>query len=148
MAAIIDFAGVKEATFLHYTARSGIVHEEVAPDSVEALHVEAVVNQQLQCFGADAFVPVGLGNPIACLGVVLANIDVAFSMGIIAYTANGLASFLQLNSPDMVAMKNGADNVQTILYALMWWPASSWSYIRVGGLFEKGFCIVFTPRTQ
>ena len=110
MATPVDFARVAEAAFLHHTTRRGVVDEEIAPKSIEALLVEAVVNHKLQCFGAKALVPVGLGDPIAQFRVLFADVDIALTVRIIAHATNGLASFLEFDGPSVVVMENGADD--------------------------------------
>ena len=129
--ALFDLSGVAEAALLHHTARRGIVGEIVAPDGAEPLRVEAVVNQQAQCLGTDATVPVGLGDPVARLDVVLADVDVALAVGQVADAADRLAGLLQFDGPDMVAMEEGSDDFAALLYTFVGKPATSRSASRL-----------------
>ena len=147
-AAVVDFAGVAEAAFLHHAAGGGVVGEVVAPDGAEALCIEAVVNQQLQCLGTDALVPVGFGDPVARLDVVHADVDVALSVGVVADAADGLAVLLQLDSPDVVAMEEGADDFTALLHAFVGRPARAGAHIGVGSVPEERFGIVVAPGAQ
>ncbi len=146
--ALFDLAGVAEAAFLHHTARRGIVGKIVAPDGAEAFCVEAVVNQQLQCLGTDATVPVGLGDPVARLDVILTDVDVALAVGQVADAADGLAGLLQFDGPDVVAMENGSDDFAALLHALVGRPARAGTHIGVGSVPEERFGIVVAPEAQ
>lgn len=88
MATVVDFASIYEATFLHHSARSRIVNEEISPESRELLFPLTIVNHRLKSFGAIPPVPIRLANPIANLGIVLANLDVADSMEIVTHATD------------------------------------------------------------
>ena len=60
----------------------------VCPDVFEMLLVDAVVEHQLQGFGADSLVPIRLSYPVAHLAVVFSDRDVAGFMGVVADAAN------------------------------------------------------------
>ena len=47
----------------------------ICPDVFEMLLVDAVVEHQLQGFGADSLVPIGLSYPVTHLAVVFSNRD-------------------------------------------------------------------------
>ena len=147
-AAVVDLAGVAEAALFHYAARGGVVHKEVAPDGAEPFRAKAVVDHQLQRLGADAAVPVRLGNPVARLDVVLADVDVAFTVGVVADTADGLARLLQLDSPDVVAMEDGADDFEAFVHTFVGRPSRAGTHIGVGSVPEEGLGIVVAPGAQ
>ena len=84
IAATVYLAGVAEAAFLHHAPRSGIVDKEIAPYPVELLDVETIVHHQTQSLCADALVPIWACHPIARLHVVLANVNIALAVGVIA----------------------------------------------------------------
>ena len=115
---------------------------------METLLVEAVVHQQPQGFGADALVPVGFGHPVTRFGIVLADADIALSVCIIAYAANGLTRLLEFDGPDVVAVEDRPDDFQTLLHALVRRPARAGPHLRIGGVFEKCFGVALAPRPQ
>lgn len=147
-AAAVDCAGVSEAALLHHAARGGVVGEVVAPDGAKAFLVEAVVDQQPQCLGADALVPVGAGHPVARFGIVLADVDVALTAGVVADAADGLAGCLELDGPDVVAVEHRADDFAALLHALVRRPARAGPHLGVGGILVQGFGVAFTPRPE
>ena len=65
----------------------------ICPDVFEMLLVDAVVEHQLQGFGADSPVPIGLSYPVTHLAVVFSNRDIAGCMGVEADAADRLACF-------------------------------------------------------
>ena len=60
----------------------------VCPDVFEMLLVDAVVEHQLQGFGADSLVPIRLSYPVAHLAIVFSDRDVAGFIGVVADAAN------------------------------------------------------------
>ena len=103
----------------------------VSPDVLEMLLVDAVVEHQLQGFGADSFVPIRLSYPVAHLAVVFSNWDVAGFMGVVADAADSLVGLFQDNRPCGVIMEECADYLPTFLYRLMRRPSCPWSHVRV-----------------
>lgn len=75
MAAPVDLAGIAESAFLHYTTRCRVIHKEITPKNLKPLDVKAIVYHDAECLCAQPLVPVGLGNPIAQLGIVPASLS-------------------------------------------------------------------------
>lgn len=148
LAAVVYFAGVAKAAFLHHTTRGGVVGEVVAPECLEALFAEAVVNQPPQRLAADALVPIGSRHPIADLGIVLTYIDIALPVDKIAHAADGFACLFEFDGPHVVAAEEGTNNLQAFLDAFVGRPAGARPHLGVGGVFEERFGVAFAPRTQ
>ena len=146
--AIVDLTGVAEAALLHHASRGGVVGEEVAPEGTEAFLTKTVVNQKLQCLAADTLVPIGACHPVAYLGIVFSDADVAFAMEEIAHTADGFASILEFDGPHMVAVENSSYNIEAFFNAFVRRPSGTWPHLRVTGIFEQRGGIAFAPRTQ
>ena len=103
----------------------------VCPDVFEMLHMDAVVEHQLQGFGADSLVPKRFSYPVAHLAVVFSDRDVAGFMSVVADAADRLASLFQHNRPCRFIMEECPDNLPTFFYRLMSWPSCSWTHVRV-----------------
>ena len=88
----------------------------ICPDVFEMLLVDAVVEHQLQGFGADSPVPIRLSYPVTHLAVVFSNRDIAGLMSIVADAADRLACFFQDNRPCRVIIEECPDNLQTFFY--------------------------------
>ena len=93
VAAPVNHPSVAEVAFLHHTTRGGIVHKEVRPKGLEMFDVEAVVDHGTEGLRAEALVPVRFGNPVAKFGILFSDRDVAFTVRVIAHTADGLIGF-------------------------------------------------------
>ena len=113
----------------------------VCPDVFKMLLVDAVVEHQLQGFGANSLVPIRLSYPVAHLAVVFADRDIAGFMGVVADAADSFASLFQHNRPCRVIMEECPDYFPTFLNRLMCRPSCTWAYVRVGGVLEERLCI-------
>ena len=91
----------------------------VSPDVLEMLLVDAVVEHQLQGFGADSFVPIRLSYPVAHLAVVFSNWDVAGFMGVVADAADSLVGLFQDNRPCGVIILSPDFPLQTYAPAIL-----------------------------
>ena len=116
LAASVQHSGVRETAFLHDLSRCGIAGEMMCPDVFEMLHLDAVVNHQFQCFGADSSVPIRLSYPVANLTVVFSDRDIAGFLGVVAHAADSLTSLFQDNCPCRVIMEECPDDFPTFLY--------------------------------
>lgn len=116
LAASVQHSGVRETAFLHDLSRCGIAGEMICPDVFEMLHLDAVVNHQFQCFGADSSVPIRLSYPVANLTVVFSDRDIAGFLGVVAHAADSLTSLFQDNCPCRVIMEECPDDFPTFLY--------------------------------
>ena len=103
----------------------------VCPDVFEMLHLDAVVEHQLQGFGADTLVPVRFSYPVAHLTIVFSDRDVAGFMGVVADAADSLASLFQYNRPCRFIMEECPDYLPTFLNRLMCRPSCTRSNIWV-----------------
>ena len=88
----------------------------VCPDVFEMLFVDAVVEHQLQGFGADSLVPIRFSYPVAHLAVVFSDRDVAGFMDVVADAADSLASLFQHNRSCRFIMEECPDYLPTFLY--------------------------------
>lgn len=116
LAASVQHSGVRETAFLHDLSRCGIAGEVICPDVFEMLHLNAVVDHQFQCFGADPSVPIWLSYPVANLTVVFSDRDIAGFLGVVAHAADSLTSLFQDNCPCRVIMEECPDDFPTFLY--------------------------------
>lgn len=116
LAASVQHSGVRETAFLHDLSRCGIAGEVICPDVFEMLHLNAVVDHQFQCFGADPSVPIWLSYPVANLTVVFSDRDIAGFLGVVAHAADSLTSLFQDNCPCRVIMEECPDDLPTFLY--------------------------------
>lgn len=131
MTAPIDPAGIAESAFFHYAAGGGIVYEKVAQKRVKALFAEAVVNKRPQRLCTDSLVPIGPGNPVSRLGIVLLYADIALPLREIAHAADWFAGFFQLQRPHMVATEKRTDYFQTLFNGFMRFPTGPGANFRV-----------------
>ena len=131
LAASVQPSGVRETAFLHDLSRCGIAGEMICPDVFEMLHLDAVVDHQFQCFGADPSVPIWLSYPIANLTVVFSDRDIAGFLGVVAHAADSLTSLFQDNCPCRVIMEECPDDLPTFFNRLMHRPSGTWPYVRV-----------------
>ena len=109
VAAPVYFSSIVKAAFLHHPSGCRIINEEVTPNGIIAFLPEAIINQQTQGFSTESLVPIGLSKPITGFHIVPANVDIAFSENIIAYTSDCLVSGFQHNGPGMVVIEYSSD---------------------------------------
>ena len=76
----------------------------VCPDVFEMLHLDAVVEHQLQGFGADTSVPIRLSYPVAHLAVVFTDRDIAGFMCVVAHAADSLSGLFQDDCAHVVSL--------------------------------------------
>ena len=137
-----------ETTFFHDLSRSRVVHKEVAPKRLKSFCIETVVDHGLERLRAESLVPVGFGNPVAEFGVIEADGNVAFSVGVIAHAANGFSGFLELQGPGVAVGEIVTDNLLAFLDALMGWPAGPRTYVGVRGVFVQRFGVGVGPEAE
>jgi hypothetical protein len=61
-------------------------------------------------------IPERLSDPVAYLCFTFSNADVAFVVVIVTHASDQLAGFLQYQSPYMVAIEYGIDDLQAFFY--------------------------------
>lgn len=141
-------AGVAEPALLHHAAGGGVVGEVGAPEEGEALYAEAVLHHQPHGFGADAIPPVGTGDPVAHLALVVGDLQIGGGGRQVAHAADGLAGLLPFHRPHRFGVEDGADDFQALFHALVGRPARAGPHIGVGGILVQGFGVALTPRPE
>ena len=141
-------AGVAEAALLHHAAGGGVVGEVGAPEEGEALYAEAVLHHQPHGFGADAFPPVGAGDPVAHLALVVGDLQIGGGGWQVTHAADGLAGLLPLHRPHRFGVEEGADDFQAFFHALVRRPARAGPHLGVGGILVQGLGVALTPRPE
>ena len=61
-------------------------------------------------------IPERLSDPVSYLCFTFSNADVALVVVIVTHASDELAGFLQYQSPDMVAVEYGIDDLLTFFY--------------------------------
>ena len=115
-------AGGDESAFLHHTSRRGIVYEMAADERWDTRSGANVVEHQLQSLGANTLVPIGLCYPVARDRLVFAGRQFAVARRAVPDGTYRLASRFEFDGPVGIVVKHGADNVEALLHALVWWP--------------------------
>ena len=145
VAAPVDFSRIVKAAFLHYPSGCRIINEEVTPNGIVAFLPEAIINQQTQGFSTYSLVPIGLSKPITGFHIVLANVDIAFSENIIAYTSDWLVCGFQHNGPGMVVIEYSSDYLLAFFHTFVWRPAGTRADFGVTGILKERFRIALVP---
>lgn len=86
-ARVVFDASVCKAALRHHAARGQVVDEMVGPKGIEVTGIEAVVDDSRKGLGAVTATPVLAPYPVAHLGIVFADVDIALAISIEADAA-------------------------------------------------------------
>ena len=98
--------------------------------------------------GDEAHPPIGFADPIAELGLVLIERDIALFVTKKTHAPHRLASLLENDSVGLRCREHVADYFAAVLNACMRGPSGNRANIRILGVAIQFFSIVFVPRAK